>query len=161
MIFCKNEISGLLRMEEIPVPYEKSIQILLEENLRSILGLEFVRSEFKIKNKRIDTLAFDELAKTFVIIEYKRSRNSCVVDQGWAYRGMLLQNKADVILEYNDCTGKSLRKNEVNWSACRVIFVSPDFTENQRLASRAKDLNIELWQIKYYENGLVNIFRLF
>lgn len=44
-----------------------------------------MQSEFIIKNSRIDTLAFDEESKAFVIIEYKRERNEGVVDQGLIY----------------------------------------------------------------------------
>ncbi len=45
------------------------------------MGLLFVKSEFTIKNKRIDTLAYDKQTKAFIIIEYKRDKNFIVVDQ--------------------------------------------------------------------------------
>jgi hypothetical protein len=41
---------------------------------------------------RIDTLAFDDESKGFVIIEYKKDRNFSVVDQGMAYLKFLLKN---------------------------------------------------------------------
>jgi len=36
------------------------------------MGLEMVKSEFSIKNKRIDTLGFDTQTNAFVIIKYKK-----------------------------------------------------------------------------------------
>ena len=39
------------------------------------MNLQLVKSEFSIKNKRIDTLAYDKQSKAFIIIEYKRSKN--------------------------------------------------------------------------------------
>ena len=37
------------------------------------------------------------------------------------------------------------------------VFISPSFTENQRLATNFKDIAIELWEIKRYENDLISI----
>ncbi len=70
-------------VKEKPFKLEKEIQKLFEANLNSIMGLEFVKSEFTIKNKRIDTLAFDTQSNAFIIIEYKRDKNMSVVDQGF------------------------------------------------------------------------------
>ena len=64
------------------------------------MGLTLVKSEFTIKNKRIDTLAYDEQTKAFVIIEVKRDKNLSVVDQGFTYLSLMLENKADFIVEY-------------------------------------------------------------
>jgi len=65
------------------------------------MGLHLVKSEFSIKNKRIDTLAFDPESKAFIIIEYKRNKNISVVDQGFTYLSLMLENKADFIIEYS------------------------------------------------------------
>ena len=61
-----------------------------------------MKSEFTLHNFRIDTLAFDEESKSFVIIEYKKDKSFSVVDQGYAYLSLMLNNKADFILEYNE-----------------------------------------------------------
>jgi predicted transport protein len=121
------------------------------------MGLEMVKSEFSIKNKRLDTLGYDPQTKSFVIIEYKRDRNSSVVDQGFTYLNLMLQNKADFILEYNECLKKSLKREDVDWSQTRVAFVSQSFTENQREATNFKDIAIELWEVKQYQGGIVSI----
>ena len=139
---------------------ERDIQSLFESNLNKVMGLNLVRSEFSIKNRRIDTLAFDEDAKAFIIIEYKRDRNISVIDQGFTYLGLMLENKADFIVEYNEQLKRSMKREDVDWSQTRVIFVSPSFTEFQIDATNFKDIAIELWEVKQYENGTVSIHEL-
>ena len=51
---------------------EKEIQQLVENNTEELFGLEFVSSEFKIGEFRIDTLCFDKENNSFIIIEYKK-----------------------------------------------------------------------------------------
>jgi hypothetical protein len=65
---------------------------------------------------RIDTLAFDNESKAFVIIEYKKDRNFSVVDQGIGYLNLMLNDKADFILEYNQSSpsSHSLKREEVD-----------------------------------------------
>lgn len=149
-------INGKLRsLVEKPFKLEKEIQVLFEENLEELSGLEFVSSEFSIQNQRLDSLAFDRENNSFVIIEYKRSTNYSVLDQGVSYLNTLLKYKADFVLEYQEKTGKLLRKNTVDWSQSKVVFVSPNFTSFQKQAVDFKDLNIELWEVKRFENDLV------
>ena len=150
----KNE--QLNQIKENSFKLEKEIQQLTEKNLNLVFGLEFVKSEFGLNNFRIDTLAFDNEAKTFVIIEYKRDKNFSVIDQGYAYLALMLNNKADFILEYNGSSKRSLKRTDVDWSQARVIFISPSFTNYQKEAINFKDLPIELWEIKRYENQTVN-----
>ena len=148
--------TSLEALKETPFKKERELQSLFEANLSQIMGLMLVRSEFAIKNKRIDTLAFDPESKAFVIIEYKRDCNSSVVDQGFTYLSLMLQNKADFILEYNEQYPKTqLSRQEVDWSQSRVVFVSSDFTENQIEATNFKDIAIELYEVKRYGDHLL------
>lgn len=147
----------LISLEEKTFKLERELQCLFEENLTVITGLEFVGSEFSIQNQRIDTLAFDTESKSFVIIEYKKSTNYSVLDQGVSYLNTLLKYKADFILGYQEKTGKLLRKNVVDWSQSKVVFVSPNFTSFQKQAVDFKDLNIELWEVKRFQNDLLLI----
>jgi len=71
---------------------EKEIQTLVETNLNELFSLEFVRSEFSLKTFRIDTLGYDKENKSFVIVEYKRERNFSVIDQGYTYLSLMLNN---------------------------------------------------------------------
>ncbi|MDV2459572.1 hypothetical protein CMU96_17465 [Elizabethkingia anophelis] len=136
---------------------EKDIQNLFETNLETITNLKLIKSEFTIKSNRIDTLAFDEESKAFVIIEYKRSQNYSVVDQGVSYLNLMLEYKADFIVEYNETQKGNLKRSDVDWSQSKIIFVSPSFTDFQKQSSNFKDLAIELWEIKQFENEIVII----
>ena len=146
---------SLTVVEEKPFKLESEIQRVFEDNLKVLMGLTLVRSEFTIKNKRIDTLAYDEQTNAFIIIEYKRDRNISVVDQGFMYLGLMLENKADFIVEYNEQLKKNLQRTAVDWTQTRVAFVSPSFTENQVLATNFKDIAIELWEVKRYANDTI------
>jgi predicted transport protein len=147
----------LQEIHEHPFRLEREIQEIFEENLNGVMGLKLVRSEFTIKNKRIDTLAYDEQSKAFIIIEYKRDKNISVVDQGFTYLGLMLENKADFVLEHQAQLGSRLRMTDVDWSQTRVVFVSPSFTDNQIQATNFKDIAIELWEVRRYANGTVAI----
>jgi len=136
--------------------YEKDLQQFIEENLGSLLGLELVKSEFSIENYRFDTLAFDKENNAFVIIEYKRGSSYSVIDQGYSYLASMLNNKAEVILEFNESLGRFLKRNEVEWSQSKIIFISQGFTKFQKDSLNFKDLPIELYEVKRYEGGLLS-----
>lgn len=148
----KNELTIL---KEKPFKLEKDMQKLFEANLEAITELRLVKSEFIIKAQRFDTLAYDADSRSFVIIEYKRERNFSVVDQGVSYLNLMLENKAEFIVEYNESQQQNLKRSDVDWSQSKVIFVSPSFTDFQKQASNFKDLPIELWEIKQYEGDII------
>ncbi len=131
------------------------MQKLFEANLEVITGLRLIKSEFVVKSHRLDTLAFDSGSQSFVIIEFKRERNFSVVDQGVSYLNLMLENKAEFIVEYNESQQENLRRSDVDWSQTKVIFVSPSFTNFQKQASNFKDLPIELWELKQYERDII------
>jgi len=152
-----NQTGKLKEVKEKPFKLEKDIQKVFEANLSAIMGLELVKSEFTIKNKRIDTLAYDAQACAFIIIEYKRDKNISVVDQGFTYLSLMLENKADFIVEYNESLKRNLKREDVDWSQTRVAFVSTNFTDNQVQATNFKDIAIELWEVKQFENDTIII----
>ncbi|MEW6012611.1 MAG: hypothetical protein AB1602_04335, partial [Elusimicrobiota bacterium] len=154
-VYSLNKDNKIEKIKEINFNYEREIQRICEDNIKDIFGLELVKSEFTIKNFRIDTLAFDPENKSFVIIEYKRDRNFSVVDQGYAYLSLLSQNQAEFILEYREKFKKDLSKSEVDWFQTKVIFVSPFFTNYQKQAINFKGFPIKLWEIRRYENGVI------
>ena len=155
-IFHKQK-KDLSVLKEVPFKLEKEIQNLFEDNLKNTTDLKLIKSEFTIKSNRIDTLAFDEESKSFVIIEYKRNQNYSVVDQGVSYLNLMLEYKADFIVEYNETQKENLKRSDVDWSQSKIIFVSPSFTDFQKQSSNFKDLAIELWEIKQFENDIVVI----
>jgi hypothetical protein len=145
----------LEEVKNISFKLEKDIQSLVEENLGLLFGLELVKSEFQLNGLRIDSLGFDQQSRSFVIIEYKKGKSYSVIDQGYSYLSLLLNNKADFILEYQEQTGKTLKRDDVDWSQSRVIFISPQFTTYQKQSIEFKDLPFELWEIKKYSNDTI------
>jgi predicted transport protein len=154
-LFKVNKDGEVTEIRERPFKKEKYLQDLCERNLDGIFELKFVRSEFIIHNFRIDTLAFDTENKSFVIIEYKKDRNFSVVDQGYAYLSLMLNNKADFILEYNENCEENLKRKDVDWSQSKVMFVSTAFTDYQKESINFKDLPIELWEVRYFDNDTI------
>ena len=145
----------LVPLDKNPFALEKDIQVLVESNLETLFSLQFVSTEFTINEFRLDTLAFDEQANAFVIIEYKKGSSYSVIDQGYSYLSTMLNNKADFILEYNEKTNGTLRRDEIDWSASKVIFVSPYFNSYQKNSVNFKDVPFELWEIKRFDNNLI------
>ena len=155
MPIYKQNGNKLLAVKEKKFGLERTVQNLTEANLPEVFGLSFICTEYPLNNLRIDTLAFDEELSSFVIIEYKRDRSFSVIDQGYAYLALLLNNKADFVLEYNEKCKKNLRKDDIDWSQSKVIFVANSFTTYQQEAMGFQDLPIELWEVKQYDNDLV------
>jgi len=148
----KNELVALSRRH---FELERDIQTLVEANLQQLFDLTFVTSEFKVGDFRIDTLAFDESSNSFVIIEYKKGNSYSVVDQGYSYLSTMVNNKAEFILEYNEKTNDVLKRNDVDWTSSRVIFIAPSFNAYQRNSVNFSDVKFELWEIRKFEDGLV------
>lgn len=148
---------NLKRISSVSFKLEKNIQSIVEKNMDELFSLQFVRSEFAIKNFRIDSLGFDRENNSFIIIEYKNHKNFSVIDQGYTYMSLMLNNKSDFILEYIENCDDTLKKKDVDWSQSRIIFISPQFTEYQKHSVNFKDVPFELWEIKKYENNLIGL----
>ena len=134
---------------------EKNIQEIVESNLESLFDLEFVATELSISEFRFDSLAFDRESRSFVIIEYKKKSSSSVIDQGYAYLSTMLNNKAEFILEYNERKSESLKREDVDWSQSRILFISPSFTSYQKNSVNFKDVPFELWEIKRFSGDII------
>lgn len=147
------------RIKQKPFKTEKELQTYVEENLKDILNLEFVETEFAVGNFRIDTLAYDEENKAFKIIEFKNIKNHSLIDQGATYLNLMMDRKADFVLKYNEKKNKTLKISDIDWSSTRVIFISVDFTQYQ-LSAINTNMPFELYEVKKYENDIVNIEKI-
>ncbi len=136
---------------------EKDIQNIVEANTEELFNLQLVKSEFTIQNYRIDTLCFDQENNSFVIIEYKKGSSYSVIDQGFSYLATMLNNKSDFVLEYNESTNSTLKREQVDWSQSRVIFISTSFSSYQTDSVNFKDIPFELWQIKKFQEGIIGL----
>jgi hypothetical protein len=151
----KNNKLGLMNLVKFDL--EKDIQSVIENNTQELFGLKFIKNEFPVNGYRLDTLCFNDETKSFVIIEYKNTNSYSVVDQGFTYLSTMLNNKSDFVLEYNEVTGTSLKRDQIDWSQSRVIFVSPSFSQFQKDSVNFKDIPFELWEVKKYSNELIGL----
>jgi len=151
------EENGLLEVTNVAFTNEKEIQSIVESNLRIIFDLEFLATEFSVNNFRLDTLAFDSENNSFVIIEYKNSHSYSVVDQGYTYLSLLLDRKADFVLQYVTKTGIQIGLNDIDWSLSRVIFIAPNFNTYQLGSVNFSDIPFELWEINKYQNKTIGL----
>lgn len=139
---------------------EKDIQSIIEKNTQELFSLQFVKSEFSVNNYRIDSLCFDQELQSFVIIEYKKTHSYSVIDQGFTYLSTMLNNKSDFVLEYNESTGKNLKRDQIDWSQSKVIFVSPSFSQYQRDSVNFRDVPFELWEVKKFKDDMIGLNQL-
>lgn len=77
----KNDVKQLIPLE---VLLEKELQNLIEDNMEKFFGARFLKSEYVITNGRMDSIGIDE-NNCPVIVEYKRSNNENIINQGLFY----------------------------------------------------------------------------
>lgn len=132
---------------------EKSLQNIIEENSEELLGIKFLETEYTTGKKhggRIDTLAIDENYCP-VIIEYKRTTNENVINQGLFYLDWLLDHKAEFELIVMKKLGKDF-SDKIDWSSPRLLCIAGGFTRYDEHAVKQINRNIELYRYKYFEN---------
>ena len=143
-----------VRLSEFKI--EKDLQRLVEENLETIFNCRLIATEFStgnIHSGRIDTLAISEDLNP-VIIEYKKVASSDLINQSLYYLHWIKDHKGD----FQIAAYKALNKEvEVDWSDIRVICLAPEYKKYDLHAVQVMGANIELWQYKIYENGILNI----
>jgi hypothetical protein len=147
----------LTSLDSVPFKLEKEIQDIIEGNTEELFGLRMVKSEFTVGNFRLDSLCFDEETKSFVIIEYKRDKSYSVIDQGYSYLSTMLNNKSDFVLEFNETMKETLKRDSIDWSQSRIIFVSPSFSSYQKTSVDFKDVPFELWEISRFSNNTIGL----
>ena len=136
---------------------EKEIQSLIEKNLEFLFNLTFIKSEVVCEQFRFDTLCWDNENSSFIIIEYKNTKSFSVIDQGYSYLSVMLNNKSDFVLEYNENMDKNIKREDVDWTQSRVIFISSKFNEYQKNSVNFKDVPFELWEIEKFSNQTIGI----
>jgi predicted transport protein len=147
------------RAVELPgeaVSIERSLQTLIERDSETFLGVTFLASEYstgKTHGGRIDTLAIDE-DDCPVIIEYKRSTNENVINQGLFYLDWLLDHKAEFQLLVQEKLGGG-RALEIDWAAPRLLCIAGDFTRYDKHAVQQINRNIDLLRYQKFGNDLL------
>ncbi len=107
-----NNANTLSPIERNSFKLERDIQSLVETNMEVIFGIEFVSTELTVGEFRLDSLAFDQQNNSFVIVEYKKGHSYSVVDQGYSYLSVMLNNKAEFILEGTSKNTHPIRRSD-------------------------------------------------
>jgi hypothetical protein len=124
---------------------ERSLHGLIERNLEEMLGIRLLESEYstgKEHGGRIDTLGIDENSCP-AIIEYKRTTNQNVINQGLFYLDWLLDHRAEMELLVLRELGKAAAV-EIDWSAPRLLCIAGGFTRYDEHAVKQMNRNIDL-----------------
>ena len=138
------------------VALERSLQTLMEQNLDVLLGVRFLASEHSTGAKhggRIDSLGIDEDGSP-VIIEYKRSTNENVINQGLYYLDWLLDHRAEFQLLVMEQLGQAVADG-IDWSAPRLLCIAGGFTKYDEHAVKQMGRNIELIRYKRFGDDLL------
>ncbi|AMD57808.1 transporter [Agrobacterium tumefaciens] len=140
------------------VQVEKSLQKLFEANLEALLGIRFLASEHStgaVHGGRIDTLGVDE-DNSPVIIEYKRSVNENVINQGLFYLDWLLDHRKEFQWLVMERLGPEVAK-AVDWTSPRLLCIAGDFTRYDEHAVKQIARNIELIRYRKFGDDLLMI----
>ena len=135
---------------------EKSLQTLIEKHLEAFLGVRFLATEYSTGKDhcgRMDTLGIDENGCP-VIIEYKRSSNENVINQGLFYLDWLMDHKKDFEWLVMEKYGKEAAAL-VEWSSPRLLCIAGDFTKYDSHAVKQMNRNIELIRYRHYGDDLL------
>lgn len=156
----KSHDTKLSGLKKIKKKKEKYIQKLVENNLTELFSLTLVATEFALKRYRIDTLAINLKKKQLSIIEYKKSVNKGVIEQGLAYLSLIDENK-DIFLEkINKTLQQSLEKREIKWEDTKLITVSGGLSTYQRSLLSFETLPVEMWTYDLYEDNIISFTQL-
>lgn len=138
---------------------EKSLQAVFEKNLEALLGVRFLASEFATnEGGRMDSLGIDE-NNSPVVVEYKRSSNENVINQGLYYLDWLMSHRKDfewLVLERLGADAAKL----VDWSGPRLICIATDFGKYDEHAVKQMNRNIALIRYRRFEGDLLLLEQL-
>jgi predicted transport protein len=152
----KVEGGGVRELPGRAVAVERDLQALIERNLDTVLGVRLLASEYstgKTHGGRIDTLGIDE-NNAPVIVEYKRSTNENVINQGLYYLDWLLDHRAEFTLLVMKQFG-SEAADAVEWSSPRLLCIAGDFNRYDEHAVQQINRSIELMRYRSYDAGFL------
>ncbi|RDC66020.1 DUF5655 domain-containing protein [Adhaeribacter pallidiroseus] len=138
---------------------EKSLQLLIEQNLLEVLDMHLLATEYSTTfGGRIDTLAVD-MDGAPVIIEYKLNRNDNVINQALSYLRWLKAQKVEFFeMLIIRKLGKELSdKLKIDWQNPRVICIAENYSKFDIDTVEVIPMRLELFKYRYYENGIFSL----
>lgn len=132
---------------------ERDLQELFQANLEEILNIIFLTHEYSTSfGGRIDTLGIDKNGSP-CIIEYKRSQNDNVINQGLSYLRWLLDHKADFEIL---CQNRKV-DIEIDWDSPRVICIAESYNKFDLDTADILPINIELLRYRIYDENILYV----
>ncbi|WP_414169069.1 transporter [Streptoverticillium reticulum] len=137
---------------------EADVQDLIEAHMETMLGVRFLASEYVIDcvdGGRIDSLGLDE-NNAPVVVEYKRSTDAGVINQGLYYMAWLMAHKDAFRNLVRDRLGAPAA-SQILWSAPRLICIAGDFTRYDAHAVREHRRSIDLVRYRFFGNDHIGL----
>jgi len=151
MSLFKIKNTEVTKLSTLEPKKEKNIQTLFEQNLLTILNVDFLVSEYSTSfGGRIDTLGIDRNGSP-VIIEYKRNQNDNVINQGLSYLRWLLDHKANFEIL---CKSKNI-KVDIDWNSPRIICVAESYNKFDLDTVEILPIKLELLRYRIYEDDIL------
>lgn len=140
--------------DEGPFPYERTLQEFFEKHLRTLTDIHFLASEYstgKRHGRRIDTLGIDEAGRP-VVIEYKRSQDDNVINQGLEYLDWLEDHHAD----FRELVRKTLGNDrDVDCGNPRLVCIASEFPSRDTVAARECKRPVDLMRYRRYGEAFI------
>ncbi|QMU30726.1 DUF5655 domain-containing protein [Adhaeribacter radiodurans] len=159
MPIFKEDNGQLKKLKINSLTKEKSLQLLIEQNLLEVLDMHLLASEYSTTfGGRIDTLAVD-MNGAPVIIEYKLNRNDNVINQALSYLRWLKAQKVEFFeMLVIRKLGKELADNlKIDWHNPRVICIAENYSKFDIDTVEVIPMRLELFKYRYYENGIFSL----
>ena len=155
-----HEIYG--NVHELPdrgaFPHERELQEFFEKHLRTLIGVEFLASEYSAgarHSRGIDTLGIDGAGRP-VVVEYKRRRDVNVIKQGLDYVAWLEDHQA----EFRELVREKLgvgRSEGIDFGTPRLLCVAGEFPRQDRIAAENSRRRVELLRYRRYGDAHVAV----
>ena len=137
--------------KRIPFKKEYYLQRITNARLWKLFGLKFITAEIQLDDLRFDGLAYDENAKSFVIIEYKNKTDFEVLNQAEAYYNLLQDNRQVYIDRFNEKFDCDFDEEDFNFEKTKVMIIGPEFSKEQIERSENPEYPFELYRATLYQ----------
>ena len=151
---------GLVEIDENGFEKETTLQNIVEQNISYLFPeLEVLDKQFQRDGHRPDTVAFDCGKNTFVIIEYKRRKDTGALDQATSYLAHMDKHKDSFIRLYERKRQIQRDQSYFDWRGAYALVVSPEFTPKQIEAGEYYD-HMKLYRVALYGSNIISMERV-
>lgn len=140
-------------IKPIGTTIDKSLQELVEANMKKFFGVSFVASNYYIGCGRVDSIGLDE-NKCPVVFEYTSNQDRNLISRGLFYLEQILDNKEKFTTSVSSKLGKKAAE-AIDWTSPRIVVVAPGFNKYDRSAATQLSRNVSLIQYNRYGENLI------